>query len=124
MALAAGLFTIVAALAAGSAGVARIWPPPASPAHLGPLGDARWPTRTAILDATMSPSSRSARPCRCAVLTRTHLPMGRTDVAAAYRVIIADEAGPTERVVLTSQHRLAQAVSGATATARANSSNA
>jgi hypothetical protein len=113
VARAAGMFTIVAALAAGSAGVRPDLAATGVARALWPLGDARWPTRTAVLDATdvaVQPVGE-AMPLR-AVLTRTHLPMGRTDVAAAYRVIIADEAGPTERVVLTSQHRLAQAVSG------------
>lgn len=112
LARAAGLLAAAALLAGGSAAVRPDLARTALARALWPLGDARWPTRTAVMDATgvaVQPVGE-ALPLR-AVLTRTPLPMGRTDVAAVYRVVVGGRPGPSQRVMLTSQHRVAQAVS-------------
>lgn len=73
---------------------------------LWPFAGTAWPKRTVVADATgleMHPIGE-ALPMR-AVLTRTHLSPGNTEVVAFYRVISGGEAGARQRVVLTSQQR-------------------
>jgi len=107
---AAALLALVGLVCAGSAlarpdlaaiGLART---------LWPLGDTPWPTRTALADATTTMVHPLGEALQLrALLTRTHQPLGRTDVAVVYRVLRGDEPGPTERAMLTSQQRFAQA---------------
>lgn len=73
---------------------------------LWPFAGTAWPKRTVVADATgiaMHPIGE-ALPMR-AVLTRTHLSPGNTEVIAFYRVISGGDAGARQRVVLTSQQR-------------------
>lgn len=73
---------------------------------LWPFAGTAWPKRTVVADATgieMHPIGE-ALPMR-AVLTRTHLSPGNTEVVAFYRVVSGGEAGARQRVVLTSQQR-------------------
>ncbi|VAX41735.1 hypothetical protein MNBD_PLANCTO03-1216 [hydrothermal vent metagenome] len=106
---AAALLTVVVLVAGGSTlsrpdlamtGLART---------LWPFGHAEWPKRTALVDATATlvHPIGEALPLR-ALLTRTTLPMGATEVVAVYRVFVDGKPGRNERVMLTPQHRLAE----------------
>ncbi|MEL7472264.1 MAG: hypothetical protein AAGK04_03025, partial [Planctomycetota bacterium] len=71
---------------------------------LVPWAGAKWPSRTAITDVTaieVHPMD-VATPIR-ALLTRTHLDEGETDVAVRYRVVADGDTGPWRRALLTSQ---------------------
>lgn len=110
LALAGALLAVVALLAGGSAVVrpdlARI----GLARTLWPLGDTQWPKRTALADATTTRVHPLGEALQLrALLTRTHLPLGRTDVSVVYRVLVGDEPGRTERAMLTSQQRIARA---------------
>ncbi|MFG0259963.1 MAG: hypothetical protein ACF8LK_06375, partial [Phycisphaerales bacterium JB041] len=73
---------------------------------LWPFAGTAWPKRTVVADAPGlgRPPIGEAVPMG-AVLTRTHLAPGNTEVVAFYRVISGGEAGARQRVVLTSQQR-------------------
>lgn len=87
---------------------------------LTPWTDARWPTRTLIVDVTettVHPADRSLS--IRGVLARTNKREGQTRVLAQYRVITTqrsgrEEAGPLQTVVLTSQARTTEASAGET----------
>jgi hypothetical protein len=77
---------------------------------LAPWSGAQWPKRTMLADVTgmeVHPLG-TALPLRAAVL-KTDQPQGETKVAARYRLIADDRAGPTHRVLLTGQGRAAGA---------------
>lgn len=92
---------------------AFVWPELVSTAArrvLTPWTDARWPTRTEIVDGTegaVHPSDQAL--ALRGVLTRTHRREGQTRVTAQYRVIDAGRVGPVQTVVLTSQNREVEA---------------
>lgn len=73
---------------------------------LTPWSDARWPTRTEVVDLTgarVHPMGESL-PLRAA-LTRTNRREGQTQVLATYRVVQEGRPGPWQTVVLTAQSR-------------------
>lgn len=105
----AGVLLALVVIITGAAGAAR---PDLARISLGrtlwPFARIDWPKRTAIRDATntgVHPIGE-ALPLR-AILTRSHLPMGRTDVSAAYRVLAEGADQRVVRLMLTSQNRLA-----------------
>ena len=110
LALAGALLAVAVLLAGGSAavrpGLAKI----GLARTLWPLGDSQWPKRTALADATTTRVHPLGEALQLrALLTRTHLPLGRTDVSVVYRVLVGGEPGRTERAMLTSQQRFARA---------------
>lgn len=71
---------------------------------LTPWSDAAWPRRTELADATLARVHPLGVVLELrAALVRTNHELGRTRVAARYRVIRDGEASPTRRVLLTSQ---------------------
>ncbi|MBK7404301.1 MAG: hypothetical protein IPJ41_06610 [Phycisphaerales bacterium] len=105
----AGLLLAAVVVVAGGAGLAR---PELARVGLArtiwPFARIDWPKRTMVRDATLAGVHPigEALPLR-ALLTKSRLPMGKTDVRAAYRVL-ADGVDPRIiRVMLTSQNRLA-----------------
>lgn len=77
---------------------------------LAPWAGAQWPKRTAVADVTGSTvhALGTALPLRAAVV-RTNRGAGETRVAARYRVVTADGAGPVRRVILNAQDRSVEA---------------
>lgn len=74
---------------------------------LWPFASAQWPKRTGVVDitdVTVHPLG-SALALRAAV-NRSSGNIGDTRVAANYRTIVGDTAGPVRRVLLTSQDRV------------------
>lgn len=73
---------------------------------LMPLGDTAWPKRTAVADATGVKVHPIGEPLSMrALLTKTNLPAGKSEVVAFYRLHTTDGAGSRQRVVLTAQGR-------------------
>lgn len=113
MATAAGLFAVAVVVAVGPA---FIWPGLVTTAArrvLTPWSDARWPTRTEVVDGTnvkVHPADQAL--ALRGVLTRTNRREGQTRVTAQYRVIDDGRAGPTQTVVLTAQNRVVDVARG------------
>lgn len=101
------LWLLAAAAAAGA--IAAVRPRLAAISAertLAPWTAAEWPKRTAladVTDVTVHPLGASL-PLRAALL-RSAWATGETDVAARFRTIRGDVAGPTTRVLLTWQNR-------------------
>jgi len=69
-----------------------------------PWAGAEWPKRTIVVDATDAQVHAIGRALALrAVVTKTDRPEGDTRVLARYRVVTGDEAGPTRRLLMTSQ---------------------
>lgn len=115
---AAGVLALAVAIAVAPA---FVWPGLVSTAArrvLTPWTDAKWPTRTLIVDATGATVHAADRSLALrGVLVRTNRREGQTRVLAQYRVLTPDgaggeSAGPLQTVVLTSQERVAAAPEG------------
>ncbi|MFZ4573106.1 MAG: hypothetical protein ACOYN0_01835 [Phycisphaerales bacterium] len=76
---------------------------------LTPWAAASWPKRTGVIDASTPKAhpAGQALPLR-ALLTKSSRNADETDVRAQFRVIVNGQAGPAQRVLLTSQHRRAK----------------
>lgn len=68
---------------------------------LTPWTDAAWPKRTAVLSATSVAAHPLDTPLNLrAIVTRSNLRAGRTDVTAVYRFTVDGVAGPETRILL------------------------